>query len=513
MRRVVFGAVGALLLSPGVARAVDYVNDPLTQDSFAGRGSRGGTFSAAGWTVTAEPDAVWYEIPDALPSGRIEYTVTGLSLATSLTGVDHDIFTMYQAPSGQAEPIGYSPYFRNNDFKAFTRIFGTQETTRPGAMKLELAFCPRGDPWYHDAACTPACDESGIAYANGSPQDLGWDAGSAYRMAVEWGDGQISFFRDGALLGTVPYNGTYAPQPLRVRFGSPRHDGVYPGQAFMPIGITLRDIAITGTPGVMTPECNTAQGGGGAGGGGGGGGGGPPQDGYGALADVTAASWEAGVFPDLTDLNVEGTDAAVPASVVYLRFPTIDGVVESAILRVHSHDYPSAAGGSGVVCAVLDHTWSEDTLTWATRPPVETTCAGTSIHADVDSDLEWDVTALVASGAPVDLAIVSTDADGAHFMSKEAADPSLGPRLFVQSHSGVGGAGGAGGGATGGAPSSGGAGATGGANGGGGPTGGSGAGDSCDCREARPTESPGAAALLAATAALAFSRRRRPWKR
>jgi len=65
------------------------------------------------------------------PSGRVEYSVTGLSLATSLTGVDHDILTMYQAPTDRAEPVPYSPYFRNNDFKVFTRIFGRARPAGP----------------------------------------------------------------------------------------------------------------------------------------------------------------------------------------------------------------------------------------------------------------------------------------------------------------------------------------------------------------------------------------------
>ena len=74
-------AVALSLVAPS-ALAVEYVNDPLTSDSFPGRGSKGGTFSGSGWTTTAEPDAVWYEIPDALPQGKIEYTVTGISMDT-----------------------------------------------------------------------------------------------------------------------------------------------------------------------------------------------------------------------------------------------------------------------------------------------------------------------------------------------------------------------------------------------------------------------------------------------
>jgi hypothetical protein len=156
--------VAALALATQPARAKVYVNDPLTADSFAGRGSKGGKFTMTGWVPANEPDAVWWEIGDALVEGSVEYTVQGLSLA-SLGGADHDIFVLYQAPTGKAEPIPYSPWFRNNDFKVMTRIFGVQEQGRPGAMKLEVAMCPRGDPWHHDTACPAMCDGSGIAYA------------------------------------------------------------------------------------------------------------------------------------------------------------------------------------------------------------------------------------------------------------------------------------------------------------------------------------------------------------
>src|SRR4051812_4551483 len=78
-------------LAPSTAGAIEYVNDPLTDPSFPGRGSKGGSFSADGWTTADEPDSFWYEIPDALPSGRVDYTVQGLSVGGTLSGTDHDI--------------------------------------------------------------------------------------------------------------------------------------------------------------------------------------------------------------------------------------------------------------------------------------------------------------------------------------------------------------------------------------------------------------------------------------
>jgi MYXO-CTERM domain-containing protein len=518
MRPAVVACVTAALLVPSTAAAAEYVNDPLTANSFPGRGSKGGTFSASGWTVTGEPDAVWYEIADALPSGRIEYTVTGLSLSSSLTGVDHDIFTMYQAPTGQAEPIAYSPYFRNNDFKTFQRIFGTQETGHPpGSMKIELAFCPRGEPWYHDEVCTASCDGSGIGYAGGSAQDIGWDASAAYRIAIEWGGGSLRYFRDQTELSSINYPGEFAPQPLRIRFGSPRHDGVYPGQAMMPIGITFRDVLVTGTPGSMTPICNAQA----------------PDAGnddsavapdaatqpgeVSVLADVTAASWESGVYPDTADLNAEADANGAPTGVVYLRFPAVaaNGIVTHAVLKMHTQVNASAAGASGVVCPVADDTWSETTMTWATRPAMGSSCAGTSVSVDYDQNVEWDITALVKTGADLNVAIVSAEQNGVHYMSKEAGDVAKSPRLLFTvapaADSGAAGSGGSGQGGSGGAGGVADA-AAGGKSGAAGssyhPSGGSAEGDDgCGCRSVgRSPGSPGL--VLLALLGLARTRRR-----
>lgn len=422
------------------AFAIQYFEDSLTAASAPGRGQRGGSYGPDGWTITAEDDTIWYEIPAALPSARIEFTVTGLSIGPggTLSGADHDILTIYQAPDGMAEPVAYSPGFRNNDFKGFIRIFGNQETSRPGAVKLELAACPRGAPWYHDTACPAGCGIDGIGYANGG-QSPGWDPATSYRIALEWGNGVMSFSRNGAVLGTVPYPGTYAPQPLRIRFGSPRHQGVYPGAAMMPLGITFKDILITGTPGQMTPICGSAPTGGGAGGGtGGGSGGGSTGTGGGggssvpgelaALQDVTAANWESGVFPDVGDLNVEG-----PGGVVFLRFPATSGVVDRATLVLHTQSSSSAAGGSGSVCAVADNTWSETTLTWANRPTTGA-CVGPARSVTSNAEVEWDVTSLVQGGRVTNLALVSNDPDGAHYLSKESGGAGQGPRLRIVEH-------------------------------------------------------------------------------
>ena len=80
--------LAVLVASPAPSQAADYVDDPLTSATFAGRGSKGGSFGPSGWTTIDEPDSFWYEIADALPTGTIEYTVTGMSVGGSLSGAD-----------------------------------------------------------------------------------------------------------------------------------------------------------------------------------------------------------------------------------------------------------------------------------------------------------------------------------------------------------------------------------------------------------------------------------------
>ncbi len=213
----------------------EYVRDALTAESFAGRGSRGGTFSDQGWTTTGDQDTLWYEITDPLPTGSVEFTVSGLAVGETLNGDDHDLLALYGGPGLPPEPADYGVY-RDNPFKVFLRIYGSTENDRPGALKIEWA----------------ACGNDIFAFGNSAPgtmyPDIGWDKTKSYRLGLSWGDGKMSAWRDGTKLTTLDYPGTYAPGPLRVRIGSPRHQ-VY---RFMPVGITIRDVAIRGTAGEAT---------------------------------------------------------------------------------------------------------------------------------------------------------------------------------------------------------------------------------------------------------------------
>src|SRR5437867_515898 len=82
-------------------------------------------------------------VNDAVESGSISFDVVGLSLDGPSTGTgDNDLFTFYQAPDNVSEPIGYSPWYRNNDMRAFVRMFTVPGDSIDGAMKLQIAGCP-----------------------------------------------------------------------------------------------------------------------------------------------------------------------------------------------------------------------------------------------------------------------------------------------------------------------------------------------------------------------------------
>jgi hypothetical protein len=161
---------GFVALDTSLARAKDYVSDPLTQGSFPGRGSQGGTFASDGWKTTSPTDAVWYEIDEALPTASISFVVTGISPATTLTGADHDIFTIYQAPTGKPEPVEYSPYwFTFAPSAPHARTVRTSQHTRRLRREHTLASmlakkCPVSGIGRHRVrvrTLLPACRQGG----------------------------------------------------------------------------------------------------------------------------------------------------------------------------------------------------------------------------------------------------------------------------------------------------------------------------------------------------------------
>ncbi len=427
---LVLAAVAAVPVAS--ARAQPFHLDDSLRGGTAGNAT-GGSFGPDGWTVTGVSDRIWYALP-RLGSGYVEFTVANITIASLPLG-DQEIFAMYEDGYGIGEPIVYAPAFRNNHYKILARIYGAVEPGRVGAMKLMFGMCPSGAPGFDACGCASFFEEP---FADPGP----W-TGAPVRIRIEWGGGQSRLLRDGVEVVGIDWSAsglTFGPSELHMMIGSPRNDG---GLSQMPIGALFSDLVVDGTtgplatcPGTTTPDAGAPSDGGMCGGA------------SGAIADATAASWEPGVFPDATDLNVEGAPGA-PSAVVYLRFPAVAGPVARATLTLETSSVGSAGGGSGEVCAVGGGAWDEATLTWATRPAVGAACSGGAHTVGASSVVTWDVTSLVAPGGPVELAIVSTDPDGAHYVSREVGGCAHGPRLDVTLAPGVDGgaidAGGAGG--------------------------------------------------------------------
>ena len=323
---------------------------------------------------------------------------------------------MYEAGYGIGEPIRYSPEFRGNHYKMMVRIYGTPEPARAGFMKLMWGMCPSGAPGYDACGCASFFEEP---FADPGP----W-TGAPVRVRLEWGGGTSRLLRDGVEVVGVDWSGSglaFGPSELHMMLGSPRNDG---GLSAMPIGAVFSDLVVDGEmgalatcPGTTPPDA------------------GPPIDGGtcagSAVADVTAASWETGVYPEPSDLNAEA-NAGDPTAVVYLRFGPVAGPVTRATLTMRTSNVPGAGGGSGEVCRVDDRAWDESTLTWSTRPAVSAACTGGAHAVGALETVTWDVTSLVGPGGDVSLAIVSADSDGVHYLSRESGGCADGPRLDVE---------------------------------------------------------------------------------
>lgn len=209
----------------------------------------GGALGPSGWTVTGKTDRIWYALP-RLVEGAIEFTVSGVTTA-NLDLADHEIFAMYDAGYGIAEPIKYNPDFRDNHYKQLIRIYGQQVPDRLGSQKYVMLMCPDGAPGYGACQCSKSYyDGDGTWGGNAT-----WD-GSATKIKVVWGKGKATYTRDGVEVWTNDYSKTsldFGPSELHFTLGCPRHDAV--ADAGMPIGAIFSDVVVLGVEGAAA-TCN-----------------------------------------------------------------------------------------------------------------------------------------------------------------------------------------------------------------------------------------------------------------
>jgi hypothetical protein len=225
---------------PDAPPGVFTLEDPLRNGTLGN--PVGGSFGPDGWTVTAPTDRIWFALP-RLAAGSIQFTVTNMSNANLLVN-DNEIFALYEAGYGIAEPINYNPEFRNNHYKAMLRIYGQAETGREGQQKLMWGMCPSGAPGYDGCTCAEFFEEP-------FGGDGTW-TGASEQIRLEWGGGITRLVRNGAEVVAIDWSASgleFGPSDLHFSLGTSRPAAV--DTAAMPIGAVFSDLVITGTEGEL----------------------------------------------------------------------------------------------------------------------------------------------------------------------------------------------------------------------------------------------------------------------
>lgn len=415
-------AVFALCLAAG--RAGAWRLEDSLRGSTAGN-PVGGSVQGDGWHVTARTDRLWYAVP-RLVSGSVEFTVSNLTMSSLGDTSDNELFAMYEAGYGIAEPIAYSA-FRENHYKCMLRLYANGEVGRAGQQKLMWGMCPGGAPGF--GAC--ACGRSFFEEPFGG--DGAWD-GSAQRLRIEWGAGVTRYLRNGAPVVTIDWSRSglsFGPSSLHVSLGTSRPSAVDSAQ--LPVGIVFSDLVIEGSEGELAVCPGVA----------------PVDAGMTvadagttasnvlelpAVEDVTVDPTHATtVYPDVNDLSVGAGDSEF---YVKFRVGTIPGRVVRAQLLLRSGAYPSAVGTGASVFAAARDDWSETSLAWNARPGSRGARLARidGVAEDTLYTVELPAGTVTAPGTYAFAVLPEAgDSNSAHFDARERA-PGRGPvlRLTVE---------------------------------------------------------------------------------
>ena len=88
------------------------------------------------------------------------------------------------------------------------------------------------------------------------------------------------------------------------------------------------------------------------------------------------------------------------------------------------------ASPNGGVLFTADPGWSENTLTWNSRPAIGTTTIASAGAVTLGTWIEFDVTAIVTGQGPYSFVLRGASGDVAYYDSEEAANK---PQLVVTS--------------------------------------------------------------------------------
>ncbi|OGD06762.1 hypothetical protein A2899_05255 [Candidatus Amesbacteria bacterium RIFCSPLOWO2_01_FULL_49_25] len=116
----------------------------------------------------------------------------------------------------------------------------------------------------------------------------------------------------------------------------------------------------------------------------------------------------------------------LPAKITYLKFSRPSGLIRSALLRLYVTQY---SRGSHALKLVPDSSWSENSLTYANRPPIASGLIAALTASRNRSWIEIPIDpGLLASSSVLSLGLEPASPDGLQFSSKEG-DQS--PQLII----------------------------------------------------------------------------------
>ncbi len=378
-----------MFLSCSAAFAQDVeLHDTLATTSSANE-IRGGTFTGAGWRVDDSNSRLYWDFGAQLESGDISVTVDDISWDNLLFANNHIIELFSDGGHSSDNRAINLRLYGGGDGDPFgewgdLKLLGWDRTTNPGGEHL---------------------------VAEQRYYGLDWD-GLPHTWRITWDLTDFVLYRDGVELIQLDVTGF----DLRLQYlWIPLQD--WGGDYSAPVGALYSNLDLLGWE---AGPSETAP---------------PPDDGdattFLPVEDVAVASWEAGVYPSTFDLAVEG-DGAQNTALSWMKFDltsVVDPIV-SATLTLHAREADEANGDGGTLHTGTDSSWSEQTMTWLTRPALG---SGVGAYGPVTpgATFDFDVTAVVSGGGPVSFAVASFGANGTHFSSKEDGDGSAAPLLVV----------------------------------------------------------------------------------
>ncbi|MBN1770759.1 MAG: DNRLRE domain-containing protein [Deltaproteobacteria bacterium] len=397
---------------PREARACDevpappgtvYICDPLDGTTVSTEHS--GTLTAEGLVVDGRRDYLLYDWGVQLADFCIEYEMRGVERAKlDCVGCGGDNHILEVLEEGDLDwhdhcGLGLRIYGCNPDDGSDPTAWDYDDCIAedwPGRMKLKA--------WCGLDGC-PTC-----VAEHQTREALRWQVDRWYRIRVVSRGGVFSYSRDGEDILTID-GSSFAPHYSRAFIPK----GPVSPFTLLP-GTTYRNVMITCDPDCTVPdgECGirpcTA----------------PDPEGIVVAEDHSVYSAEPDTHgADARSLDVQGETPGSPLEASYLKFvvePPPGHRVVSAIVHLlcGCPGGPAGAeGGGGAIYFVPDNDWSEAAITWNNRPLPSGEPLDMQGHIDPGLWYEFDVSAAVSGAGTYSFAVLSDDANGGHYLSKE----------------------------------------------------------------------------------------------